>query len=232
VRGAGPWFPAIGRTVTRGRSIVPTPFAAEALRHLRDGALFNWTVIPVLVLVFYVYAVEIERRNWNVLFAGIAFWGMDWFNEIANALIFHLTQYAPLWAAPGHTAYLILIGLNIEICMMFAYMGITVAKTLPADRHRRILGIPNRWLIALAASVLCVVVELFLNAVDALTWDYWWWSARSPLPIVVFGYLHFFVVAFWVHDMPTIRQKAATVGAIYAFDAACLIVFGGMLGWI
>lgn len=32
--------------------------------------------------------------------------------------------------------------------------------------------------------------------------------------------------------MPTLRQKARTVLAIHAFDAACLVVFGAVLGWI
>ena len=41
------------------------------------------------------------------------------------------------------------------------------AKTLPADPRLKILGIPNRWFIAVAASVFCVVVEMFLNAVGA-----------------------------------------------------------------
>jgi hypothetical protein len=30
-------------------------------------------------------------------------------------VILHFTQYAPAWGAPGQTAYLILIGLNIEL---------------------------------------------------------------------------------------------------------------------
>jgi hypothetical protein len=211
---------------------MPSTFAQQALGNLRDGSHFSWTVIPVLVLVFYVYAVEVERRNWNVLFAGLAFWGMDWFNETWNALVFHWTGYAPVWAAPGHSAFLILIGLNIEICMMFAYMGIMAAKMLPRDPARRILGINNRLFLAVALSIGCVVVELFLNAVNALTWDYWWWSARCPVPIVIFGYLHFFLVAYWVHDMRDVRRQARTVGIIYAFDAACLTLFGPVLGWL
>ncbi len=96
----------------------------------------------------------------------------------------------------------------------------------------RILGLPNRWVVALAASLLCVVIEYLLNAVGALTWDYWWWNRGTPWLIFVFGYLTFFVVAFWVHDMPTVRQKARTVGAILAFDLACLVLFAGVLKWI
>ena len=211
---------------------MPTPFVQTALQNLRNGDLFQWYVIPIFVLVLYVYAVEVERKNWNVLFAGLAFWGMDWFNEIWNSLVFHFTQYAPMWCAPGDTAYLILIGLNIEISLMFAVLGIAAAKTLPRDRHRKILGLPNRWFCGIVGSCLAVCVELFLNSVDALTWDYSWWSARSPLPIVVFGYLHFFMVAYWVHDMESVRRKARVTGAIFAFDALLLLVFGGVLGWI
>ena len=211
---------------------MPSEAAQRALQILRDGGQFQWHVVPLLLLVLYVYANEIQHRNWNVVFAGLALWGMDWFNEIWNGLVFHFTQYAPVWGAPASTAYLILIGLNIEISFMFAIMGIVVAKTLPADRTRRVLGVPNRWFVAVAASLLCVAVELFLNAAGALTWDYWWWNVRMPWLIIVFGYLTFFVVAFWVHDMPSIRRKAITVSAILGFDLACLVLFIGVLGWI
>ncbi|MCK6554791.1 hypothetical protein L6Q96_09460 [Candidatus Binatia bacterium] len=211
---------------------MPTESASRALQMLRDGSQFEWHVIPLLLLVLYVYANEIEHRNWNVVFAGLALWGMDWFNEIWNGLVFYFTGYAPAWGAPAGTAYLILVGLNIEISLMFAIMGVVVAKTLPKDRAVRILGVPNRWFVAVAASVFCVLIEVLLNAINALTWDYWWWNVRMPWLIFLFGYLTFFIVAFWVHDLPTIRQKALAVGAIYAFDLACLILFMGVLGWI
>jgi hypothetical protein len=211
---------------------MPTESARKALEILRDGNQFQWYVIPLLAFVLYVYAQEVQRRNWDLVFAGLALWGMDWFNEIWNGLVFHFTQYAPVWGAPGDTAYLILIGLNVEICFMFAIAGIVVAKTLPTDRGLKILGIPNRLFIAVAASVFCVAVEIFLNAVDALTWDYAWWNARAPWLIIVFGYLHFFVVAFWVHDMARIRSKLITVGAIYAVDLVALLTFAGALEWI
>ena len=60
---------------------MPTDAALEAQRILRDAGQFQWYVIPLFALVAYVYAVEIERRNWNLVFAGLAFWGMDWFNR-------------------------------------------------------------------------------------------------------------------------------------------------------
>jgi hypothetical protein len=213
-----------------------TPMPSEATQHalaiLRDGSQYQWYVVPLLAIALYVYAVEIERRNWDLVFAGLALWGMDWLNEIVNGLVLHVTGYAPLWGAPARTAYLFLVGLNVEICFMFAIAGIVVGKLLPANRTATILGMPNRWVIAIAASLFCVLVELWLNAIGALTWDYWWWNARHPWLIVVFGYLTFFVVAFRVHDMPSVRRKAATVGTLLAIDAASLALFAGWLRWI
>jgi hypothetical protein len=211
---------------------MPTDAALEAQRILRDAGQFQWYVIPLFALVTYVYAVEIERRNWNLVFAGLAFWGMDWFNETWNSLVFHFTGYAPVWGAPGDTAYLILIGLNIEICFMFAIAGVVFSKTLPPDPQLRILGIPNRLVLAVAGSIFCVVVEILLNLANALTWDYSWWNVRAPWLILLVGYLPFFLVAFWVHDMRNPRKQALTVGALYAFEALCLLVFGPVLGWI
>jgi len=198
---------------------------------LRDGSQFQWYVIPLFALVVYAYAVEVERRNWDLLFAGLAFWGMDWFNEIWNGLVFHFTNRAPVWGAPGGTAYLILIGLNIEISFMFALAGITFGKMLPADKGLKILGLPNRLVLAIGGSIFCVFVEVLLNAIGALTWDYAWWRAGAPWLIFLVGYLPFFLVSFWVHDLERLRDKALVVGGILGFDLICLIVFIA-LGWI
>ncbi|MFZ5643924.1 MAG: hypothetical protein ACOY46_10070 [Bacillota bacterium] len=211
---------------------MPTESALQALSILRDPSQFQWYVIPILLVVIYIYSKEIGQKNWNVVFAGLALWGMDWFNEIWNALVFHFTQYAPVWGAPGKTAFLILIGLNIEICFMFAIMGIATAYALPEDRKMRVFGIPNRIFFAVAFSVASVFVEILLNLAGALTWEYSWWSTRVPWLVFLIGYLPFFLVAFWVYDMESIRKKAFAVGSILGFDAACLILFGSVLGWI
>ena len=211
---------------------MPTESALKALSILRDGSLFQWYVIPLFAFTVYVYAVEIERRNWDLFFAGLAFWGMDWFNEIWNALVFHFTNQAPVWGAPGQTAYLILIGLNIEITFMFAIAGITFGKMLPADKRLRILGIPNRLFFAVAGAIFCVFVEILLNSIGALTWEYGWWSAGAPWLIFLFGYLTFFLVSFWVHDLETVKSKMIAVGSIFAVDLAAILVFGVILGWL
>jgi hypothetical protein len=209
-----------------------TDSALEAMAILRDGSQFQWYVIPLFALVVYVYAVEVERRNWNLVFAGLAFWGMDWFNEIWNSLVFHFTDFAPVWGAPGKTGYLILIGLNIEICFMFAIAGVTFGKILLTDKQERIWGIPNRWLIAIAGSAFCVFVEVLLNTIGVLTWEYRWWNKSAPWLIFLVGYLPFFLVSFWVHDMESIRKKAAVIGVIYGVDIVGILVFGVILGWI
>ena len=211
---------------------MPTEFSQQALEILRDGSQLQWYVIPLLAIVVYIYVNEVEKRNWNVVFAGLAFWGMDWINEIINSIFFHINGKAPLWGAPGDTAYLIFIGLNIEIMFMFSFAGVAWSKMLLPDKRIKIVGLPNRWFIAITGSAFCVFVEVLLNAVDALTWDWPWWDANTPWLIFLFGYFHFFVVSFWVHDMDTIKKKAATVGVIWAIAILLILVFGIGLDWI
>jgi hypothetical protein len=137
-----------------------------------------------------------------------------------------------VWGAPGKAAFLILIGLNIEICFMFAIAGIAFSKMLPTDKRLKILGLPNRLFFAIINSILCVFVEIVLNLVGALTWDYSWWRAKAPWLVFLIGYLPFFLVSFWVFDMDNLRRKITTVGVIYAFDIICLVLFLGVLKWI
>ncbi|MEW5939563.1 MAG: hypothetical protein AB1750_07880 [Chloroflexota bacterium] len=209
-----------------------TDFAIQALSHLRDPNDFQWYVIPLLSFVFYVYVVETEKRNWNLILAGLAFWGADWLNEIINGLVLKFTGYAPIWGEPGPTAYLILVGLNIETMFMFAVAGVVWTKMLAPDKKTLYFGLPNRWAVAIFGSLFCVFVEYLLNSADALTWDYAWWGRSFPLLIFLFGYLWFFVFAFWVYDMPTLKQKVQTVGVLWGVIVVALIVFAGFLKWI
>ena len=45
-----------------------TESTQQALAILRDGSQFQWYVVPLFALVVYVYAVEVERRNWSLVF--------------------------------------------------------------------------------------------------------------------------------------------------------------------
>jgi hypothetical protein len=209
-----------------------TDFTREAQDLLRDPSQFKWYVVTLLVFVLYVYAVEIERGRWDIVLAGIAFWLADWVNEIVNALVLHFSDRAALWTVTGDTAYLILIGLTVEISLMFAITGIIYVKTLPADRQRRILGMPNRLALALLLSGISTGVEVLLHATGYFHWEYWWWNVATFPVILVFGYLWFFLLTAHVYDMRDVRRQARFVGLMAAFVASALVVFGPILEWI
>src|SRR5919201_1575930 len=202
-----------------------TRAAHEAERLLRSGSHFEWSTVALLGFALYVYAVEVERRRWDIVLAGLAFWLADWFNEIANSIVLHATNRAHLWTISGNTSYLILFGLTIEISLLFLVAGVVFVKQLPADRHMRILGIPNRLALITAFSCFCVLVEVFLHAIGTFHWEYWWWNVPFVPLIVVFGYGTFFAVAAWVYDMGRDhRRQLRVVGSLAAIDATGLIV--------
>src|SRR3954463_15343392 len=202
-----------------------TEATRQAERLVRDPHLFKWYAVALLALVIYAYANETERRRYDVIAAGLAVWLADWFNEIVNSLVLQASDRAPLWAATGPTAYQFLVGLNVEISFMFALAGIVYAKLLPADRGARVLGMPNRFAVALGLSLVSVAVELFLHASGTFHWEYWWWNVASFPVIVVFGYLWFYLFAAWVYDAPTERKRWTRVGGLAAIDVAMALAF-------
>ncbi len=209
-----------------------TEATRQAEHILRDGSTFQWSTVTLLGLCLYVYAVEVERRRWDIILAGLAFWLMDWFNELANSAILHATDHSALWTVTGDTSFLILIGLTIEISLLFLIAGVVFVKTLPPERHSRILGIPNRLFMVTAFSTACVVVEYFLHWTGYFHWTYWFWNTGQPIPILIFGYMTFFAIAAWVFDMGDDRRRQLTVvGALAAVD----IVLGvglAIAGWL
>jgi hypothetical protein len=215
-------------------SLLPgvTDFTRDAERLLRDPDQFKWYTVTLIAFVLYVYSVEVERRRWDIVFAGLALWLMDWFNEILNALVLHFSDRAALWTVTGNTSYLILIGLTIEISFMFAVAGVVFAKMLPQDPRMRILGVPNRLALALGFSCFCVFVEILLHATGYFHWEYWWWNVPFVPLIVVFGYLTFFLVAAYVFDLRDTRRQVGVVGALATLVGAMLLLFGPILEWI
>ncbi len=207
-------------------------FTREAEHLLRAPGHFEWSTVTLLALVVYVYAVEVQRESWSAILAGLAFWLMDWFNEIVNALVLHFDGHAALWTVTGTSSFVILIGLTVEISLFFAINGIIFTKLLPADRTVRILGLPNRWALAIGLSLVSVGVELLLHADGVFHWHYWWWNVASFPVIVVLGYLTFYIVAFVVYDEPRRARQLQIVGSLAALDLAGGLVFGPLLGWI
>jgi hypothetical protein len=209
-----------------------TDVTREALGVLRDPDRFHWATVTLLGFALYIYAVEVERGNWSAVLAGLAFWGVDWINEVVNALVLHFTDRAAIWTATGDTSYQILIGLNVEISLLFLVAGIVFVKQLPADRDLRILGIPNRAFLVLAFSTVSVLVEVLLWSADVFHWEYWWWNFPNVTLIILLGYATFFAAAAWVYDMRERRRQLGVVGTLAVIDAALILTFGPILEWI
>ncbi|MFO7560874.1 MAG: hypothetical protein R6X10_18760 [Desulfobacterales bacterium] len=199
----------------------------QALSILRSGENFHWSFITLFVLVVYVYYNEIEKKNWNVIAAGLTLYMIHWFVEIVNALIQYFSGHA-LWTAPTGTSFLILVGLSIEINMMFAIAALTFAKILPKDPRMKILGINNRLLIGIGCAAFASFLEIFFVKTPAFAWVYPWWGS---IPVFITVYIPFFVVAFYVHDW-TRRNQKIFIGSSFVLNAFMMVLFAGILKWI
>jgi hypothetical protein len=199
----------------------------KALSILRSGELFQWYVITLLALVTYVYFNEISKKNWNGIAAGLSLYMVHWFVEIVNALIQHFSGHA-LWTAPAGTAFLILIGVGIELSFMFSIAGLVFSKILPEDPKAKILGINNRLFFATINAALFSFIEIFLVKTPTFAWVYSWWGA---VPVFITIYIPFFYISFYCHDWPRKTQKTVII-SLFALNAAMLILFAGILKWI
>jgi len=214
-----------------------TEASEQALEGLRDPATLKWYVIPLLALVFYVYAREIREarrsRNWDAVYAGLTLFGMDFVNETVNGWILNLTGRSALWTAPGETALRTMVGWNIEIMFMFVIGGIVYYHTLSEDADERILGIPNRWFWAVAYSAFCVLVECYLNKGGLLVWEYAFWNRSwyGVWLIFLFGYFHFYVATILVLSCKSLRKRNFALGGIYGLATVGNVVGWGVLGW-
>ncbi len=198
-----------------------------ALGILRKGSTFQWYFIPLLAFVVYVYFSEIEKRNWKAVAAGLSLYSVHWAFEIANALIQRFSGHA-LWTVPAGTSFLLLVGVGVELSMMFAVAGVIFTKILPADPKMKILGINNRVLIAIGNAAFFSIFEIFLAQTPAFHWVYPWWGA---LPVFVLVYIPFFLMSNFAYDWKPRTQKIV-IGSIAAADALSMVVFAGILGWI
>ena len=152
-----------------------TPASQQALIGLRDLTTLKWYVIPLLAIVFYIYAVEIKKArtsgDWNAVFAGLTIFGMDCINETWNGWVFHLSGHSAFWTAPGETALRTMVGWNIEIIFMFAISGIIYYHTLSDKPGARVFGIRDDWFWAIGYAAFCVFVECLLNKGGHLVWE-------------------------------------------------------------
>lgn len=200
----------------------------EAVK-VRSTENFNWTFIFILAVVFYVYWSEINKKNYDVVFAGLALYGVHWMYEICNAVIGHIWGY-PLWTVSnGSTTFILLIGVCWELSMMFSLAGIISFKMLPADRNKRYFtkggtrkGISCKLLGALEMAALFALVESFLAGTSngSFLWVYKWWGV---LPVFVTTYIPFFLASNYVPDMKPQTRKRFLLG-LWGLVALCLAV--------
>ena len=208
-----------------------------ALENLRDAATLKWYVIPLLSIVFYIYAREIKEArqsgNWDAVLAGLTLFGMDFFNETWNSWVMVFTGRSAFWTAPGDTALRTMVGWNIEIMFMFAIMGIVYVHSLNPDRSAKILGLPDCWFWAVGYSAFAVLVECVLNLGGHLVWEYPFWerSFKGVWLIFLFGYFHFFCAIIFVITRKAMKAKLLTVGIIYALPILMNILGLGVFKW-
>ena len=204
------------------------PEATEAaLSILRSGEPFQWYVVTLLALSLYAYINEISKKNWKVVAGGLSLYMVHWSVEIINALIQHFSGHA-LWTVPTGTAFLILVGVGIEISFMFPVIALTMCKLLPEDPRQKIWGINNRLLMALINAALISFIEIFLAKTPAFVWVYPWWGAVT---VFITVYIPFFVAAFYVYDWKPEAQKRFLV-SLAVINVAALVLFAGVLKWI
>ncbi len=194
---------------------------------VRSTENFNWTFIFILAVVFYVYWTEIHKKNYEVIYAGAALYGVHWLYEILNAVIGHVTGY-PLWSVSNQsTTFILLIGVCWELSMMFSLAGIISFKMLPHDRSKKILGMDCRLVGALEMALLFALVESFLAATSnhSFIWVYKWWGV---LPVFVTTYIPFFLASNFVPDMKPKARKTflITEWALVAILLVVLIPLG------
>lgn len=213
-----------------------TEATRQALTGLRDLSTLKWYVIPLLVIVFYIYAKEIRKatatHNWDPVFAALTVFGLDFFNETWNGWVLALTGFSAVWTTPGDTALRTTVGWNIEIMFMFLLVGYVYYYTLSDTKDKRILGINEKWLAAVGYSVVCVFIECVLNKAGLLIWEYPCWSRTFGGVWLIFliGYFIFYLGALIIISMKKMKSKLIMLGIIYAVPIVMNII-ACLLGW-
>lgn len=185
---------------------------------VRSTQNFNWTFIPFLALVIYIYYSEIKNKNYKGVVAGLALYMVHWFYEIGNAIICYVTGYALWTVSPESTSFILLIGVSWELSMMFAIAGIAFGKLMPDDPKEKIFGINNRWLFIIGNAAFFSVMEVFLATTPAFIWVYPWWGA---IPVFITTYIPFFMASFFMPDFKPKTQKLF-IGGLAALNVILL----------
>lgn len=225
-----------------------------------DFSNFQWYMIPFLLVLIYMIAKETQKENWSALLAASAFWLMDFINELWNAVIYHYTG-AAFWSTPGariapgvwepNSSLVVLVGWNIEIVFMFFMMGIVSTKmfkgtiqeelaieNIGEQKAYRKKRITNRLVMVFSMTLLCIIVEIILNLIGLLIWE--WdgtaglpniWSKTNPILIYLIGYLHFWTISAIVYDCKRRWVQFTIVGGMAVLAFGTFITLGA-IGWL
>ncbi len=196
---------------------------------VRSTENFNWTFIFILAVVFYIYWTEIKNKSFEIVYAGLALYGVHWLYEICNAIICKIWGY-PLWTVSNEsTTFILLIGVCWELSMMFSIAGMISFKMLPDDRSTRYFtkggtkkGISCKLVGAIEMAALFGLFESFLAGTDngSFLWVYKWWGV---LPVFITTYVPFFLASNYVPDMEPKKRKRFLIG-LWGLDALLLVV--------
>ncbi|MFY9504226.1 MAG: hypothetical protein WAQ32_04175 [Dethiobacteria bacterium] len=215
-----------------------TEATAQALEGLRDFSTLEWYIIPLLLVVIYIYAKEINKArgtgNWNPIFAALTILGLDFFNETWNGWVMAFSQRSAVWTVPGPTALRVFVGWNIEIILMFSLLGFAYYYLLTENQDKKILGLNEKWFHAILATVLAVFIECILNIGGLLIWEYPWWnlSFAGIWLILLVGYFYFFAGAATVISLKNNRQKITFVSCVYLVPIVMNIIGFGFLNLV
>ena len=196
---------------------------------VRSTENFNWTFIFILAVVFYVYWTEIHKKNYEIVRAGLALYGVHWLYEIMNAVVAKAFGY-PLWSVSNDsTTFILLIGVCWELSMMFSLAGMISFKMLPQDRSKRYFagklgknGVSCKMVGALEMALLFALFESFLAGTSnhSFIWVYRWWGV---IPVFITTYVPFFLASNYVPDMAPKKRDSFLI-TVWSLVFVLLIV--------
>lgn len=187
---------------------------------VRSTENFNWTFIFILAVVFYVYWSEIQKKNYDAVYAGLSLYAVHWLYEICNAVIAHFAGY-PLWTVSNDsTTFILLIGVSWELSMMFSLAGIISYKMLPDDKNSKMLGMNCKLTGALSMALLFALFESFLAGTSnhSFIWVYKWWGV---IPVFITTYIPFFLASNFI---PFSKNRKKIVIGMWVSVAVLLAV--------
>ena len=186
---------------------------------VRDPSNFHWAILTLFAVVLITYCNEIKLKNYAAVACAMGLYSIHWLFEIANAVICHFSGYALWTVSPESTSFILLIGVSVELSLMFSLAGFT-CKLLPEDKDKKILGIDNRVLFGTGMAVFCGAVEIFLAWTPAFIWVYPWWGA---IPVFITTYIPFFVGAYKIYDIE-IKKQIKVVGTMVCINLLLLAI--------